>query len=65
MERPQSEPPHQATSLSQGQGRLPELLGEIEDHLLQQTVRPPEDASGWLKETAQLEIYAEDLKEGH
>jgi hypothetical protein len=51
--------------LSQGQGRLPELLGEIEDHLLQQTVRPPEDASGWLKETAQLEIYAEDLKEGH
>lgn len=58
-ERPQSEPPHQAKYPNSG-GRLPELLDEIEDHLLQQTVRPPADASGWLKETAQLEIYAED-----
>ena len=58
-ERPQSEPPHQAKYPNSGD-RLPELLDEIEDHFLQQTVRPPADASGWLKETAQLEIYAED-----
>ncbi|CAJ1386770.1 unnamed protein product [Effrenium voratum] len=53
-ERPQSEPPKES--------RLPELLEEIEDHLLRQTVRPPADASRWQQETAQLALYAEEIR---
>lgn len=43
-------------------GRLPRLVDEIENHLLQQTLQPPKDEKGWLKETAQLEIFAEEMR---
>eukprot|EP00913_Durusdinium_trenchii_P020701 g19442.t1 len=60
--RPQSEPPQTGQTGVTGvlPGVLPKLLDEIEDHLLRQTARPPVDASSWLQETAQLEIYAEE-----
>ena len=63
--RPQSEPPQTGQTGVTGvlPGVLPKLLDEIEDHLLRQTARPPVDASSWLQETAQLEIYAEERGE--
>lgn len=62
--RPQSEPPQTGQTGVTGvlPGVLPKLLDEIEDHLLRQTARPPVDASSWLQETAQLEIYAEEMR---
>ena len=61
--RTQSEPPQHARedAASHSGQRLPQLIDEIEGHLLQQTVRPPQDASGWMQETAKLELYMQAL----
>eukprot|EP00931_Biecheleriopsis_adriatica_P033782 TRINITY_DN19591_c0_g1_i2.p1 TRINITY_DN19591_c0_g1~~TRINITY_DN19591_c0_g1_i2.p1 ORF type:complete len:702 (+),score=146.65 TRINITY_DN19591_c0_g1_i2:144-2249(+) len=69
-QRAQSEPPRkqqrQERTPRGGQlemdSRLPKLIGEIENHLLQQTMKPPSDASEWLKETAQLELFSEEMR---
>ncbi|CAE7845101.1 unnamed protein product [Symbiodinium necroappetens] len=63
--RTQSEPPQHARedAASHSGQRLPQLIDEIEGHLLQQTVRPPQDASGWMQETAKLELYMQEMQE--
>eukprot|EP00931_Biecheleriopsis_adriatica_P033784 TRINITY_DN19591_c0_g1_i4.p1 TRINITY_DN19591_c0_g1~~TRINITY_DN19591_c0_g1_i4.p1 ORF type:complete len:725 (+),score=158.96 TRINITY_DN19591_c0_g1_i4:111-2285(+) len=69
-QRSQSEPPRRQPRPERtprgGQlpmdSRLPKLIGEIENHLLQKTAKPPSDASEWLKETAQLELFAEEMR---
>ncbi|CAE7558005.1 unnamed protein product [Symbiodinium pilosum] len=71
-DRPQSEPPQHgsfdkytssAHEASQSGQRLPQLIDEIEGHLLQQTARPPADASGWLQETVRLEHYMQEMQQ--
>ncbi|CAE7581921.1 unnamed protein product [Symbiodinium sp. CCMP2456] len=63
--RTQSEPPQHSRedAASHSGQRLPQLIDEIEGHLLQQTVRPPQDASGWMQETAKLELYMQEMQE--
>eukprot|EP00438_Fugacium_kawagutii_P012170 Skav205386 [mRNA] locus=scaffold1642:16677:23573:+ [translate_table: standard] len=69
--RSTSEPPHTAQSQSLSDGavartprslgdpRLPKLLTDIESHFRRVERKLPLDASGWLRETAQLELFEE------
>lgn len=66
--RANSEPPKTAQSdgavrtPSSIDPRLVRLISEIENHFEQFDSKPPADAMGWLKETAQLELFEEELR---
>lgn len=67
--RSASEPPQTAfsdgaarTPRSLGDPRLPKLLLDIESHFRRVERKLPLDASGWLRETAQLELFQEELQ---
>eukprot|EP00435_Cladocopium_sp_Y103_P042846 s1100_g11.t4 len=50
------------TPRSLGDPRLPKLLTDIESHFRRVERKLPLDASGWLRETAQLELFEEELQ---
>jgi len=52
----------QRTPRSLGDPRLPKLLMDIESHFRRVERKLPLDASGWLRETAQLELFEEELQ---
>jgi len=60
--RSQSEPPNAAQLDERGYGgRLPQLLAEVDTHL-KSTTTETTDSKGWLQETAQLELFVDELR---